>query len=172
MLEDGSYEIMLGEDVSSIIASSQIEVRGQQIMRNNNPLLEDYFDYTKIKDISIESFEALLGRKVPVYKAPKKPYTMETSFGEMNSFTANILKKNMEKVGKDALKEAYSIDDDLKRQRMIITAKMMYRSINANCIRSLYFASAGKVTKEMAEGMLDIANGHIIRGYKKVKGKM
>ena len=104
VLEDGSYEIMLGENVSNIIATSQIEVHGQQIMRNNDPLLEDYFDYTKIKDISIESFEALLEIKNRL----NKPII----FSVINDVKCEFIVEDEKVLHKYVMKEADFLEDE------------------------------------------------------------
>ena len=74
-------------------------------------------------------------------------------------------------VGNKIIKDAKKIKDEHERKRQIKSGYFMKRMVLQNSLRSLYFSSGGILKKNDVEGIIDIANGHLIRGLKKMKQK-
>ena len=167
VLEDGEYVVYLAKNVNEIVESTNVEIRGEKLPKEVNPLLDVYYQHDKLDQIKNENFEALLGREVPVFKPYKKPYDREVPMCMMKGFFSSILRNQARSAGYKMLNKGFNLPEGRKRQRYLVTGNMIEKSIESNCVRSIVNSSGGAMGVEGGEGMLDIANGHPIRGLKK-----
>ena len=165
--EKGEYIIYISKNANDDLYKKMIEIHGEEVEK-----CEKSSKYLQIADFlanSREDFEEFIGRKIPKYVAGKRPYTMETPICEYRSFFGRIIRKEMLKVGDKVIKSAKKIEDEQERQRTIKSGTFIKMMISQNCLRSILFSSGGLVDTKKAEGILDIANGKVIRGFKKMK---
>ena len=168
VVEGGEYVISVSKNVNDDLYKEMIEIKGETVEINQKE--NDYLGAVKIRTASKEEFEQYIGRKIPEY-TPKRPYTLETPICEYTTFFANIVKKEMLKQGSAIVKEAKKTDDPVEKQRLIKTGHFIKKMIVQNCLRSLWYSSGGILNKEKVDGILEVANGHPIRGFKKFKSK-
>ena len=85
----------------------------------------------------------------------------------MKGFFSSILKNQARAAGYKMLNKGFNLPEGRKRQRYLVTGNMVEKSVSSNCVRSIVNSSAGAMPPLGGEGMLDIANGHPIKGLKK-----
>ena len=169
VVEDGKYEIYVGGSSRDIYLNSSFKISGVNLA----PSLYDeiYFKFLKAGDVSKDDFEKLINRKIPEYIPGKKPYTMETPIRDFSTFFGKMFIRSIIKPGLRQIKRANQIEDPLSRARErkggLFTSKVM---IN-NSLRSYAFSSSGGFLYNKAEAILELANGHLFRGLKKLKKK-
>ena len=87
----------------------------------------------------------------------------------MNSIGGRVLQNEFKKYAVNVMKEADNYTDPLIKRRRKLNGYMAAFSVETACLRFMIFSSSGFFTRKRAEGILDIANGHWIRGAKKIK---
>ena len=112
------------------------------------------------------TFERLIGRAIPTYAFDKKPYTLETPIGEFSTFFGKIFKSAVCGVGLRQFKKAKKIKDPLLREREKKAGWFVYKLMPYNSLRSLSFSSSGAFPYPIALGILELSNGHFLRGIK------
>ncbi|MDR0846283.1 MAG: glycoside hydrolase family 3 C-terminal domain-containing protein [Lactobacillales bacterium] len=161
-VEAGTYEIKVGASSRDIKGSVELAVTGVDL-----PALAstDYDDLKAqigadgILNISDAAYESVLGRPIPA-ELPKKPYTQNTTLGDIQH---TLIGKLVYKVAKDkteatlAANEKEGEEDDGWR-------KMMETSMNENPLRALSMMSEGMVPPAKLQGMIDLLNGKVVRG--------
>ena len=167
ILEQGDYIIYVSKNVNDDLYKEMVELKGEYVYSRMDS--KKYWDVENLEKITREDFEHYLGRHIPKYVPSKKPYTMETPICEMRSLFSNIIKHQMAKEGIKIIKSAKNAKTEKEKQRLIKSGVFVKKMIFQNCLRSLLFSSGGILTTEKAEGILDIANGKLFKGLKKVK---
>ena len=168
VLENGEYVISVSKNANDDLYKEMIEIKGEEVVLNE--IENEYLNVDKIGVASKEEFEKLIGRTIPKYVV-KRPYTLETPICEYKSLFGGIVKKEMLKQGDKIIKKAKKLDDEIEKQRLIKTGNFIKMMILKNCLRSLWYSSGGILNKEKAEGILLVANGHLIKGLKKIQNK-
>ena len=166
IVENGTYTIMVGKNVRDIVLEKDIEILGEEV---NNPSRNSYFDIDKVASISNEEFEEVLGYKIPEFKVYKKPYDMYTPICMMNSFFGKVVQNIFKREAMKIMIDADSVDYPLLKRRMKMNGYMSVYTVETACLRFMLYSSSGGLTNRQVEGILDMANGHPIRGYKKFK---
>ncbi len=166
VLEDGQYIIYVSENVNNDYYKEEINISGTKLECREED--KPYLDPHNLLELTNEQYEKFLGRPIPVYKK-QKPYTFETPIAEYKSFFGSIVKSLMMKQGDKIIKKAKKIKDEKERTRLIKSGTFIKKMMSANCLRSLVHSSGGIVTYESAQGILDVANGKLISGMKKLK---
>ncbi|MDL2294974.1 hypothetical protein LJC60_10225, partial [Ruminococcaceae bacterium OttesenSCG-928-D13] len=109
------------------------------------------------------NFEALLRRKLPA-PAPLRrgSFTMENTIHEMagHSLVMRVMRRIMAKT--IAKMNGGKIDFSNSDFRMSYTSSV------DSALFSLCIASGGTMPENIARGMLDIANGHLLRGLRRM----
>lgn len=168
-VEGGEYVISISRNAIDDLHKEIVEIKGETIPVNE--IENEYLQIDSINDSTKEDFEKYIGRNIPKTKFGKRPYDLETPICLYNSFFGRIVKRQMLNVGNKIIKDAKKIRDENERKRQIKSGYFMKRMVLQNCLRSLYFSSGGILKKNDVEGIIDIANGHLIRGLKKMKQK-
>lgn len=165
-LEDGEYIIYLSEDVEHDVEQVSISLKGEKMVSPSNENI--YFGINNLDKIDKEQFEVVINRKINDYVPSKKPYTLETPIIEFKSFFGGIIKNEMMKMGERMIKKARKIKDEKAKQRQIKAGTFIKKMSVLNCLRSLSYSSSGLLPYRKALGLLDLANGKIFRGLKKL----
>ena len=104
-------------------------------------------------------YESLLGRMAPDNTSDPKPYTLNTPIEDMrDSFIGRFLEKKIRK----------QIKEMMGGQTYTPKRLMMERSALENPLRLLVIFSGGALHRETLEGLLDLANGKVLKGIKKI----
>jgi len=168
-LENGIYQIYVGNNSSSILLEGEIELEGAIL--NKSYYDEIYNKFILNNELSNLDFSKIIEREIPNYEYGKRPYTIETPIGEFNTFYGRIFKKIFLNVGLKQIKKASKMKDGLEKERMKKAGIFMYRLMPYNSLRSLSFSSSGKLQYNVAEGILEFANGHPLKGIRKMLKK-
>ena len=168
-LENGIYQIYVGNNSSSILLEGELELEGAILNRFYYD--EIYYKFILNNELSNLDFSKIIEREIPNYEYGKRPYTIETPIGEFNTFYGRIFKKIFLNVGLKQIKKASKMKDGLEKERMKKAGIFMYRLMPYNSLRSLSFSSSGKLQYNVAEGILEFANGHPLKGIRKMLKK-
>ena len=165
VVETGDYTVMVGKNIRDIILKETIHIDGENIEKIDSP----YFDIDKVAKISNDEFEKVLGYKIPEIKEYKKPYDLYTPMCMMNSFFGRMVQMIFRREAMRLMIDADSVEDPLLKRRMKMNGYMSVHTVETACLRFMLYSSSGGLTNRQVEGILDMANGHPIRGYKKFK---
>ena len=168
-LEVGEYVFSIGSSSSSIKFVEELEIKGEQLEQSQYD--EIYREFLKTSELDKATFEKVINRQIPEYQFSKKPYTLETPIGELKGFFGTIFKKATVGVGIKQFKKAKKIKDPLLREREKKAGLFIAKLMPNNCLRSLSFSSGGQFSYSLAQGMLLLCNGHLIKGIKAMKKK-
>lgn len=157
----GEYELQLGASSNDIRQTAKTVVQGE------NPMIPDWQAgswYNRPKGQPAQAdFEAMLGYKIPE-PAPlrKGRFTMENTIHEMadHSLVMRIMRYFIAKT--IAKMSGGKIDFSNSDFRMA------YASSADSALFSMCIASGGAMPETIARGMLDIANGHLLRGLRQM----
>lgn len=157
-VEGGIYTVFVGTNVSNICLTGQIRKEATTDQQPYRPeKMEKYFSGL-IQDVTENEFEELLGYPIPLGKWA----------GELGI--------------NDALCQMYYAKSRLARfAYRILTKKKVQNEetgkpdLNLLFIYNIPFRgiakmTGGKVSMEMAEGLVDMVNGHFLKGFGKVVG--
>ncbi len=156
----GEYRLAVGSGSADLRGSVPYTVKGDCI---KEPMRGTWYEHP-LGAPSQQDFEALLGHPVPEEKEPVRgEYTMDNSCYEMMKdslvmrlqylFTKAYISKPFKKEERTMDNPAY---------HLILTAA-------TDCpMRSLVINSNGVMSESLAEGLLEMANGHYLKGIRKM----
>ena len=152
IIEKGNYQIILAKNVSEEIDSIDVFVDGEEIYRSSL----SYQKYT----YDTSDFSKLIPFPIPLKSVKKhRPFTLSSTLEDAkHTFMGRMVAKMIVNM---ATKETKNMSSD-----MVEIAK---RTIYETPIQMLVLFSAGKVTFEMGEGLVDLMNGKLIKGIFKLK---
>ena len=161
---DGSYAIEIGASSEDIRIRAELKVDGVCV---SIPAWQKGSWYGNPKGLPTDAdFETLYGGPIQPEPAIKKgAFTMEMSSMEMKD--RSFVMKAMFKATEKAIAKGFGGKVDYSNP----TFKMMVMSGADAPFRSTVLSSGGVFPANIAEGLLGIANGHIISGFKKMVGK-
>lgn len=157
-IEMGNYKIMVGASVSDIRLEGMIEIDGTTTEYPYNPAQLPYYYTGIVQQITDKEFETLLGRPIPsgswsgkltVNDAICQMYYAKSKMARFIYNRLTKIKKKSEEKGKPDL-------------NILFIYNMPFRALAK--------MTSGAVSKDMAEGMVDIVNGHFCKGAGKVIG--
>lgn len=151
-VEEGTYTLMIAKNVQDVQLEMDIEVEG---ISPTVQVPEIYFDPNKIKDLSRSDFETLCGFEIKE-EIPQKPYDQNVTLADLEK--SSFLFRQMIPLIKSYANKA--VDDEM-------TKKMMESMLIEMPIRSL--GLNGDFTKYGTQGLVEIINGHPIKGAKLFK---
>ena len=169
VLEGEEYQISIGSSVNDIHLTGTLKIDGATLRSSSYD--EIYKKYIETKDVSDDDFAKVINHEIPKYEFGKKPYTMETPIGEFNTFFGRIFKHYALNIGKKKFKKAQKMPEGPDKEREKKAALFMYKLMSNNCLRSLSFSSGGILPYNMAKGILELCNGHLIRAIKEMRKK-
>ena len=169
VIEDGEYQIFVGDSSSDLPLQSSVVVKGEQLQSSFYD--EVYQQFLKSHELNKQDFEKIIDRVIPEYIFSKKPYTFETPIGELKGFFGGIIRHSICGVGKKYYRRSLRIKDPIERERQKKGAIFAMKLIPNNSLRSLTFSSSGMFNYSLAQGVLELCNGHLIRGIKVMRKK-
>ena len=169
VVEDGKYELKVGSSSKSLLLSKEIVVKG--ITLPSTEYDEIYKAYLNSLVMDDQTFKRIIHRDITDYEFNKKPYTMETPIGEFNTFFGKMFKNAACNVGLKQYIKACKLPDGLEKEREKKAGLFIYKLMPNNSLRSLSFSSSGMLKYNIAEGILELSNGHFFKGIKKILKK-
>ena len=155
-IETGTYQIMIGASVADIRLTGTIERTGNTVGYPYNPAKMPYYYTGIIQKISDEEFRELLGHEIPdgkwtgeigINDAICQMYYAKSGLARLIYRVLTNMKKKSELQGKPDL-------------NILFIYNMPFRGIAK--------MTGGAVSMEMVYGMVDIVNGHMLKGLRKI----
>lgn len=163
-LPGGVYTVELGASSADIRLSAQLTVEGEELPA---PAWQrgTWYEHLRGKPTD-RDFEALYGGPIqPEPEIKKGRFTMEMSSMEMKDRSG--IMKSMFKATEKTIAKGFGGKVDYDDP----TFKMMVMSGADAPLRAAVLSSGGTFPANMAEGMLALANGHLLKGIRKLTGK-
>ena len=160
----GVYTVELGASSADIRLSAQLTVEGEELPA---PAWQrgTWYEHLRGKPTD-RDFEALYGGPIqPEPEIKKGRFTMEMSSREMKDRSG--IMKSMFKATEKTIAKGFGGKVDYDDP----TFKMMVMSGGDAPLRAAVLSSGGTFPANMAEGMLALANGHLLKGIRKLTGK-
>lgn len=156
--EMGTYQIMVGASVSDIRLTEELEMEGTTSQYPYNPAKLPYYYTGIVQQVSDEEFETLLGQPIPdgkwsgnlgVNDAICQMYYAKSRLARFIYNRLTNMKRKSEDRGKPDL-------------NILFIYNMPFRALAK--------MTGGMVSMDMVNGILEVVNGHFLRGMKKVIG--
>ena len=162
-LENGEYTVEVGASSENIRLTAPLKVT--EGVRATSPYSDNINKKMKgAKQIVNTEFADLLGSSLPD-EPPVLPLTMETRFCDFQkTFMGRILYNAVCGVAKKQLKKAKNLPAGPERDNRIKGAIFLQRIFDTNCVRTLSLSAGKSMPWNIAEGFVQLGNGHIIRG--------
>ncbi len=147
-IPDGDYDLEVGTSSEDIVAAVTVTVAdGFTGHQQEQPLIA----------ATDAQFERLLGRPVPTPR-PVKPYTRNTTVGELTGNPAGVFLRQM----------AYRVTD--LRNADPVTRKMIEKSVDEGPLRSLALFSQGRISLGQVDALVNLLNGRPDRVLRSLLG--
>lgn len=155
----GNYHIMIASSSKDIKGSLPFKAEGDNVSFTalKGSWYENLNGLPQKKDL-----EKLMGHEIPEYVEPcRGSYTMDSTTAEM--MKDSLIMKIQYQVTKSIISKQYS-----KAERtMDNPAYKMILTCSTDCpLRATIISSSGSMTDNLAEGLLNMANGHFFKGLK------
>ncbi len=161
---EGIYEILVGASSADIRLSASIQKKGETILV---PSWQKGSWYENPKGHPAkEEWEKLMGRPMPDdTRLIRGSFNMDNTLMELRNFSkiAEIMSSAIEK----SIAKGMGIKPDYANVKFRMSA---LSSVDAS-VRSMVINSCGKLSYNFAEFIVEMANGHPVRGIKKLINK-
>lgn len=165
ILEEGEYIIEIGSSSKDIRLNKSIFVEGEQSIKvYSSQISECYSNITQSFEVQNDVYEQLVNNKIPL-PSSKLPITIDSRLCDfkMTFFGRIVFKLILKIVIKKPVKKGVS---QQQKESNIKSAYIMRRMMETSSIRFMFAASAGRLTFDMANGLVALANGKLINGIK------
>ncbi len=162
-LENGEYTVEVGASSEDIRLTSPLTVT--EGMTTTSPYPESInAKMSGAARIGNIEFADLLGTPLPE-ELPVLPLTMESRFCDFRkTFMGRILYNAVCGVAKKQLKKAKKLPAGPERDNWIKGAIFLQRIFDTNCVRTLSLSAGKSMPWNIAEGFVQLVNGHFFRG--------
>ncbi len=151
--EKGKYVFELSHHVGSVILSEEVDIEGKLLEAKNLSYLKDEYDPS--------DFDKLYGKPLPKRNVVRKrPYSLDSTLEDCrNTIIGKLIANQIQKAGIKAM-------GTMETPWLMEVAK---KTLNETPLKMLGLFSDGTVSLEMIEGLVDIMNLRLIKGYKKIR---
>ena len=163
VVETGTFELLVGTSSKEILSKATIRVTStsnfDESLNDQRETLQKYYNVTPDWDVTKPDFEALYGKEIvhdPVSR--KGNFDRNTTIREIQ--TTFVGRQLYKIIGKQV--DQMFGDVDAKQVAMIIAM------INELPLRNLSMTTGGKVTSKHVDALIEVLNGHLIGGVKKL----
>jgi beta-glucosidase len=162
-LENGDYTIEVGTSSEDIRLTAPLTVT--EGVTATSPYPDSINEKMNgAKPVDNAAFADLLGTPLPE-EPPVLPLTMESRFCDFQkTFMGRILYNAVCGVAKKQLKKAKKLASGPERDNRIKGAIFLQRIFDTNCVRTLSLSAGKSMPWNVAEGFVQLGNGHLIRG--------
>ena len=162
-IENGEYTVEVGTSSEDIRLTAPLAVTGEKTVTPPYPgtLKRAMSGAAPVTDGTFASLVA-----APLPKEPEPlPLTMENRFCDFRkTFMGRILYNAVCGVAKKQLKKAKKMPAGPERDNRIKGAIFLQRIFDTNCVRTLSLSAGKSMPWNIAEGFVQLGNGHFIRG--------
>lgn len=162
-IENGEYTVEVGTSSEDIRLTAPLTVT--EGMTATSPYPESInAKMSGAARIGNIEFADLLGTPLPE-EPPVLPLTMESRFCDFRkTFMGRILYNSVCGVAKKQLKKAKKLPRGTERDNRIKGAIFLQRIFDTNCVRTLSLSAGKSMPWNIAEGFVQLGNGHFFRG--------
>lgn len=154
-VDSGEYTVQLGSSSRDIRLSQPVTVRGAAVNGEINGKVPAYCDPASCWPVPREQFEVLLGHPVPA-EPPIRPFTANSTLSQIQTcFLGRLFWTLVKIVAAQQLRGEGSEDDFIR---------MADAMLEDMPIRQLAIMSGGVLTPNRTAGLVEILNGHLLRG--------
>ena len=167
-LADGEYTFSVCRDATVPILSEKITLEGESLPSPYDEEIYELYSTGAFRDMTQAQFEALCGYPLP--KARERlPITIESPFVDLSlTRGGRFLSSLMLSLPNYAMRKAKRMKPSRERDNAIKSALFFRRMIEMNTLNGMSMGSGGLLPYHLAEGFVEIANGHILRGISKM----
>ncbi|MDY4486992.1 MAG: glycoside hydrolase family 3 C-terminal domain-containing protein, partial [Candidatus Limivicinus sp.] len=159
-VDSGIYTVELGYSSRDIRLSQPVTVQGAEVNTAYTGKVPAYDDPAACWPVPKEQFEVVLGRPVPPER-PIRPFTVNSTLSQLRTcFLGHLFWMLVKKVASKQFGGEGSADD---------FARMVDAMLEDMPLRQLAMVSGGALTPGIMAGLVDMMNGHFIRGLTKMK---
>ena len=165
ILEGGDYELQLCSDCKTVRLHQKVTLEGDGI---GNPYSDEVNNVYSANDLQITDniFEEMSGLKIPAIPT-KKPLRLESRFTDMRAtFMGKILYSAVLSVAKKDMKKAKKLPEGAERDNKIKGAMFLKRILESNSIITMSMSAGKSCPYNFAQGFVNLANGHLLKGIK------
>ncbi|RXZ49812.1 beta-glucosidase [Agromyces binzhouensis] len=167
VLEDGEYEVRLAASAADIRLTAPLVVERGRPSRSPYPAAVDA-DYAAPPTGIPASFPLLLGRTVPEEDRSGR-LTFETRLADARrSAIGRIMLGAVLGRVRRQFRAAQAMPESAERDAKLKSAHFVLRMMPAMSLRSLAMSSSGAMPYGLAAGLAEIAEGHPIRGIRRI----
>lgn len=166
-LEGDEYELQLCSDCQTVRLSQTVTLKGDNADAPYSDEINAIYSATDLDKITDSVFEQMSGLKIPAIP-PKKPIRLESRFTDMqsSSLMGKILYNAVLGVAKKDMKKAKKLPEGTERDNKIKGAIFLKRILESNSIITMSMSAGTSCPYNFAQGFVNMANGHLIKGIK------
>ncbi|MDE7300536.1 MAG: glycoside hydrolase family 3 C-terminal domain-containing protein [Clostridia bacterium] len=166
VLEDGTYSVQICSDCLTVLLDAPLKLEGERLPCPYPEEVNKIYSSGDISGVTDKIFTEMSGLQVP--EQPRiKPITMESRFTDFKTTPlGKLLFKIVMAVASKQLKKAKEMPAGSARDNAIKGAEFTIKILESNCMRSMTMCAPTRLQNNVAEGLVAISNGHILRGIK------
>ena len=166
IMEGGAYEFQICSDCQTVRLRRALEIEGETAAPAYEESVNNEYLGAHLDTVTDEIFERMSGRKIPTIPK-KKPVRMESRFTDLKAtFMGKILFDAVLSVAKKDMKKAKKLPEGAERDNKIKGAIFLKRILESNSIITMSMSAGNSCPYHFAQGMVHLANGHLIKGIK------
>lgn len=166
VMDKGEYTFAIAKDVNTPILEAVLTLGDNTVSEELPPDLSTAYRNADIKAITDKVLCAYLGVEAPQPKRDRK-ITLDSRFMELKrTFFGKILYHFITKIPKSRQRKARKLKDRHARVNAIKSSDFLRTSFDYNTINAMSYASGGMMSLNLARGLVEIANGRLIRGIR------
>lgn len=163
--EGGEYELQLCSDCQTVRLSQVVNIEGDIAVMPYSDEVNAAYSGGGLQ-ITDSLFEDMSGLKIPAIP-PKKPIRLESRFTDMRAtFMGKILYNAVLSVAKMDMKKAKKLPEGTERDNKIKGAIFLKRILESNSIITMSMSAGKSCPYNFAQGFVNLANGHLLKGIK------
>ncbi|MFX3650043.1 MAG: glycoside hydrolase family 3 C-terminal domain-containing protein [Paenibacillus sp.] len=175
VIENGEYTVMVAASVTDIRLTASLSIIDQPDIASpySREKLKHYFSPEQLTEVSMTEFEALLGQKVFLSSSKGSPkYTLDSRLDELqSSLIGKVFYTFVVGIGKKQFKRSQKMPEGPERDMERKNGMFMMKMMPNNSIRSMSVSSTGRFNYHIASGLIDMLNGRMIKGLKRMRTK-
>ena len=160
-VDSGAYAIEVGASSRDIRLTQSVTVHGAAANTVQDAKVPSYCDPAASWPVPKEQFETVLGHPVPAERSIR-PFTVNSTLGEVQ---ASFVGRQFVKMIKKNMAKQFGNGEGMEEFTKIIDAMLEDMPV-----RQLAMMSGGALTPGVMAGLVEMMNGHYLRGLKKMKG--
>ena len=165
ILENGDYEFQLCSNSEMVKLFETITIVGEKVLSPYDQEIYNLYE-NSLDKISNDAFEKMSGLKIPTI-SPVKPISLESRFTDLKeTFMGRFLYNAVLSVAKKDMKKALKLPEGVERDNKIKGAMFLKRILESNSIITMSMSAGKSCPYHFAQGFVNLANGHIIKGIK------